>query len=167
MGNGYWRWLLGVSLSLACLTASAIQPAVFGWIEDALLEPGQLPLKVKMDTGALTSSLDAQHIQRFKQDGEQWVRFTVEFTNSTTGKVDSLNVARRVERSVKVRGAGGVDHRPVVTMQICLGQQLLNEQFTLNNRSKMNYPVLIGRRTLEKIGLIDVSHTFLQLPKCS
>jgi hypothetical protein len=158
------------ALLLACLlpfAAVAAQPRVFGWIEEGLLEPGQLPIKIKLDTGALTSSMDAQDLQMFKKGGEKWVRFTVEFENARTGAVQSQSFERRVERSVKVRGAGGADHRPVVSMQMCIGQQLYDEQFTLNNRSKMNYPVLIGRRTLEKLGLIDVSKTFLQPPKCS
>ncbi|MEB3735803.1 hypothetical protein ULF88_20965 [Halopseudomonas pachastrellae] len=31
----------------------------------------------------------------------------------------------------------------------------------------MNYPVLIGRRTIAHIGLIDVSETFMHKPSCS
>lgn len=155
---------------LACLSPLSVfagQAEVFGWVEEALLEPGYMPIKIKLDTGALTSSMDAQNLQPFKRDGEKWVRFTVEFENAKSGQLQTQSFERRVERSVKVRGAGGSDHRPVVSMQLCIGKQLYDEQFTLNNRSKMNYPVLIGRRTLEKLGLIDVSRTFLQPPKCS
>jgi hypothetical protein len=159
--------LLVLLTGLLPLPALAAPAKVFGWIEEALLEPGQIPLKIKLDTGALTSSMDAQNLQPFKRNGEKWLRFTVEFENARTGQLQSQVFERRVERSVKVRGAGGSDHRPVVSLQLCIGNQLYNEQFTLNNRSKMNYPVLLGRRTLEKLGLIDVSRTFLQPPKCS
>lgn len=34
-------------------------------------------------------------------------------------------------------------------MTICIGDQIYNEQFSLKNQGKMNYPVLIGRHTLE------------------
>ena len=52
-------------------------------------------------------------------------------------------------------------------MKVCLGSQMYEEQFSLNDRDKMNYPVLIGRRTLEKVGLVDSSKTFTIEPSCS
>ena len=57
--------------------------------------------------------------------------------------------------------------KPVVLMKVCLGSQMYEEQFSLNDRDKMNYPVLIGRRTLEKVGLVDSSKTFTIEPSCS
>ena len=160
------RCLVLLFVCLLPMYATAAQPKVFGWIEEGLLEPGQLPIKIKLDTGALTSSMDAQGLKLFKKGGEKWVRFSVEFDNARTGELQSLAFERRVERNIKVRGAGGADHRPVVKMQMCIGKQLLEEEFSLNNRSKMNYPVLIGRRTLEHLGAVDVAQTFIQPPMC-
>ena len=157
------------ALLLACLTpqfAQGAQPKVFGWIEEALFETGHVPLKVKLDTGALTSSMDAQDMQAFQRNGEKWVRFSVEFNNARTDEKYSQQFERPVIRNVKVRGAGGADHRPVVRMQICIGNQMLDEEFRLNNRSKMNYPVLIGRSTLERLGAVDVAQTFTHQPTC-
>lgn len=162
--------LVQIGLAVCCslpLLAVAGQPKVYGWIEEALFEPGHVPLKVKLDTGALTSSMDAQGLQAFKRDGEKWVRFSVEFDDARTGEPFNQQFERPVIRNVKVRGAGGADHRPVVRMQLCIGDQLLDEEFTLNNRSKMNYPVLIGRRTLEHLGAVDVAQTFTHKPTCS
>ncbi|MGC3725347.1 RimK/LysX family protein [Enterococcus faecalis] len=36
----------------------------------------------------------------------------------------------------------------------------------MRDRGNMNYPVLIGRRTLEALGAVDVSRTFTQEPGC-
>ena len=42
-------------------TPSAPAPSrVFGWVEKAVILPGHLVMNAKMDTGALTSSLDAK-----------------------------------------------------------------------------------------------------------
>ena len=73
----------------------------------------------------------------------------------------------KVDSGALVRGAGGSDRRPVVKMSICMGDQVYEEQFSLRDRGDMTYPVLIGRRTIEHIGLIDVSETFLLKPSCS
>ena len=133
----------------------------------ALVQPENIAVKIKLDTGALTSSMDAKDLQPFHKNGEKWVRFNVELKDSNTGKVVSAPFERRVERSVKVRGAGGQERRPVVLMNICIGKQIYSEQFSLKNRGKMNYPVLIGRRTLEHLGMVDVSKTFTLESNCA
>lgn len=161
--------LAGVSLALLCslpLAAFAAAPKVYGWVEDGILEPEHVNVKLKLDTGALTSSMDAQQLRRFSKGGEKWVRFNVEVKDTKTDEWVVLPFERRVERNVKVRGAGGADHRPVVLMQVCIGNHLLDEEFSLNNRSKMLYPILIGRRTLEHLGAVDVSQTFTTKPSC-
>lgn len=164
-----WLAAAGVALLLAqpAFSASNIPPKVFGWVEEGLLLPENVSVKIKLDTGALTSSLDAKDVERFKKDGKNWVRFNVELKDSDTGKLTSTAFERRVERNIKVRGAGGAERRPVVMMKMCIGNQVYNEQFSLNNRGKMLYPVLIGRRTLENLGAVDVSQTFTMEPKCS
>ncbi len=154
-------------LSMAALPAAAKTPdKVFGWIEKARIQPEGTAVKVKLDTGALTSSMDARDLQRFERDGAQWVRFNVEVTDTETGEPASIPFERRVLRNIQVRGAGGADQRPVVRMRICIGQRIYEEQFSLRNRERMNYPVLIGRRTLGRLGMVDVSRTFTTEPEC-
>ena len=77
-----------------------------------------------MDTGALTSSMDAKDLEHFQKNGEKWVRFNVEVKDSKSGAQVSAPFERKVERSIKVRGAGGAESRPVVLMQMCIGQRV-------------------------------------------
>ncbi|MDR8017714.1 RimK/LysX family protein [Pseudomonas guguanensis] len=155
--------LLAVSFGA---TAADKTPRILGWVEEGLLLPEQVSVKIKLDTGALTSSLDARDLEAFERDGEKWVRFKVELKDSKTGKPVSLPFERRVERNVRVRGAGGAERRPVMSMRMCIGDQVYDEQFSLNDRDRMLYPVLIGRRTLEHLGAVDASRTFTLQPKC-
>lgn len=155
---------LAVLLGAPALPANA-EPRIYGWVENGLLLPENLPVKAKLDTGAQTSSLDAKDLRRFERDGEPWVRFTVEVKEE--GKNRRVTFERKVVRDVKVRGAGGEERRPVVLMSICIGERRYDEQFSLNNRSKMIYPVLIGRRTLEQMGVVDVSRTYTVQPSCA
>ncbi|WP_171011810.1 ATP-dependent zinc protease [Pseudomonas sp. 2FE] len=169
--NRLTTWTLTLAVLLATpmafsATASATAPKVFGWVEEGRIQPENISVKIKLDTGALTSSMDAKDLERFEKDGEKWVRFNVEVKDSDTGKMVSAPFERRVVRNVKVRGAGGAERRPIVLMKICIGNRVYNEQFSLNNRGKMNYPVLIGRNTLEHLGLVDVTKTFTMEPHC-
>lgn len=148
-------------------TAADKTPRILGWVEEGLLLPEKVAVKMKLDTGALTSSMDARDLELFERDGEKWVRFNVELKDSNTGKSVSIPFERRVERNIKVRGAGGAERRPVVSMQMCIGDQVYDEQFSLNDRDKMLYPVLIGRRTLEHLGAVDASRTFTLEPRCA
>ena len=147
-------------------TPSAPVPSrVLGWVEKAMILPGHLVMNAKMDTGALTSSLDAKGLTPFQRDGKDWVRFDVE-TQDDSDKVTSQSFEREIVREVTLRGAGGKDDRPVVLMKICIGDQIYEEQFTLRDRGEMKYPLLIGRRTIQHLGLIDVTRQFTVEPKC-
>jgi len=140
---------------------------VVGWIEKGLIMPEHTAVKIKVDSGALTSSMHAVNLENFEHKGKPWVRYDVPVKDADTGELVTMQFERPVFRRILVRGAGGSDRRPVVKMSICMGDQVYEEQFSLRDRGDMTYPVLIGRRTIEHIGLIDVSDTFLLKPSCS
>jgi hypothetical protein len=158
---------LALAALLLSSTAYADSPQVLGWVEKGLIFPEKVAVKFKLDTGALTSSMHAENIERFKKNGDEWVRFTVELEDIDSKKDVRTRLEREMVRDIKVRGAGGAEERPVVMMKVCLGDRMYQEQFSLNDRDKMNYPVLIGRRTLEKVGLVDSSKTFTTEPNCT
>jgi hypothetical protein len=138
--------------------------SVWGWLETGLLLPDELPLHVKLDSGALTSSLDARDLSLFQREQAEWVRFTV-CTRSEHHPERQHTYERPVVRRTHIRGAGGDDHRPVVRMQLCLGDGVYEEEFTLRSRHNMNYPVLLGRRTIARLGLLDVTREFTIPPQ--
>ncbi|SFT50025.1 ATP-dependent zinc protease family protein [Halomonas saccharevitans] len=161
-------------LLLAALLSSAA-PAVladddvdrvFGWVEKATLEPWGVEVKAKLDSGALTSSLDARNIETFEKEGDDWVRFRLKLEDEASGETFTERMELPLYRDLRVRGAGGVDERPVVLMNVCLGDTVYEEQFSLRDREEMNYPLLLGRRSIGHLGLLDVRETFLTEPDC-
>lgn len=152
---------------VAPVMARADDLPVNGWVEEVNIYPEGVPVKAKLDTGALTSSMDARNIEFFEKDSQRWVRFDVFVKNNDTGQESQQEFERVLLRKVKVRGAGGADSRPVVQMQICIGNQLLNEEFSLRNRKNMIYPVLVGRKSLKHVGPVDVSKKFTREPDCN
>ncbi|WP_456070617.1 retropepsin-like aspartic peptidase RloA3 [Halomonas kalidii] len=139
---------------------------VFGWVEKATLEPWGVEVKAKLDSGALTSSLDARDIERFEKDDEEWVRFDLELEDEASGETFSKSMELPLYRDMRVRGAGGRDERLVVLMKVCMGDTVYEEQFGLRNREEMHYPLLLGRRTIGHLGVLDVRETFLNAPQC-
>lgn len=139
---------------------------VYGWLEKIRIEPWGVTVKAKLDSGALTSSMHAENIEKFRKDDEDWVRFTVEVRDEATDEIVSKEFERPVYRRSRIRGAGGEDRRPVVKMQICIKDEIYEEQFSLRDRENMLYPVLLGRRTLKQLGAIDVVSKYLHEPQC-
>ena len=138
------------------------QKQIIGYVEKVYLYPGKLKFKVKIDTGAKTSSLGVNDLERFKREGEQWVRFSL---SGYEGKTSFFELP--IERRARIRRAeADRDVRPVVRLGICLGSTFKEAEVNLNNRKGMNYRMLIGRRFLGNHFLVDPKAKFLTKPSC-
>lgn len=144
-------------LSLVALPVLAAEPTLYGRYEYiALPEIGGEVLKAKMDTGALTASLSAKDIETFTRDGDEWVRFRLA-TKGASNKVYEHKVARISK--IKARSEEGDDEddnkvsptkRPVVDLELCLGNVKRTVEVNLTDRSSFNYPLLIGAKALRE-----------------
>ncbi len=67
--------MTGLLLIMAPACVYGQDKQTVGWIEKALIYPGGVPFDAKLDTGAATSSINAVDIEKFDQDGQEWVRF--------------------------------------------------------------------------------------------
>ncbi|RKS19859.1 hypothetical protein BJ917_3741 [Pseudomonas sp. WPR_5_2] len=143
-------------LSLIALPVLAAEPTLYGRYEYiALPEIGGEVLKAKMDTGALTASLSAKDIETFTRDGEDWVRFRLA-TKDASNKVYEHKIARISK--IKTRSEEDEDEtaaptkRPVVDLELCLGNVKRTVEVNLTDRSSFNYPLLIGAKALREFG---------------
>jgi hypothetical protein len=141
-------------LSLLALPVMAAEPTIYGRYENiALPELGET-LKAKMDTGAYTASLSAKDIEMFTRDGDEWVRFRLA-TKESSGKV----YEHKVSRISKIKGraeeedegdAPEISKRPVVDLELCLGDVKRTVEVNLVDRSNFNYPLLVGAKALRE-----------------
>lgn len=134
---------------------------VAGWLERITLAPWQFSLRAKLDTGAKTSSIHAEQIERFTRDEQQWLRFKLH-TEDDKAHIVEAPLARDV--SIKRHHTEPVT-RPVVKLGFCLNAHFYTTEFTLANRGNYNYPVLLGRRFLEKKVLVDPGSIFKYSPR--
>lgn len=155
--------LCGVSF-----TASARDKLELGWLERVRLQPWDIILKAKLDTGAKTAAIHATDIERFEKEGKKWVRFKL-WLNHRDPDSETILVEKPLAREVtiKLRGADGKsDARPSVKLEFCLGGKRYQALFTLVNRKKFNYPVLLGRRFLADLATIDPAARYNTNPTC-
>lgn len=133
---------------------------VVGSVEWVYLVQPQHHYKARVDSGATTSSIHAKNITRFERNGKKWVSFELQDEDkSTTQKLESPLV-----RNVAIRQASAEEpeHRAVVKLTIVLGNMQHESEFTLTDRTQMDYSVLLGRTFLQDIALIDVGRSMIQ-----
>ena len=145
-----------VLLSVLALPVMAAEPTLYGRYEYIKLPEIGETLQAKMDTGALTASLSAKNIETFTRDGEQWVRFQL----ATKGASDKV-YEHKVARISKIKSRADEDDdkeepasakRPVVDLEMCLGNVKRTVEVNLTDRSSFNYPLLIGAKALREFG---------------
>jgi hypothetical protein len=135
-------------------TAFSVQAdvQVLGRYESIRLPELGKTLRAKMDTGAVTASLSARDIEHFRRDGEEWVRFRL-----ATPKADDTLYEHALARISRIKNRAdetdeedepGVSERPVIQLELCLGNVRKTVDVNLTDRSHFSYPLLIGAKAL-------------------
>ena len=143
---------------------------ILGWVEWVAVEPSMIPAKAKLDTGAKTSSLHAKNIEWFEKDGKDWVRFQFSPNTKLSSKrmlegksKNFVTIEAPVYRSTLIKQHKRASaERPVILHKFMLDGREYEAEFTLTDRSRFIYPVLLGRRFLEKTAIVDPSRTYLR-----
>jgi hypothetical protein len=135
---------------------------VMGWLESIVIEPWGVKLRAKLDTGAKTSAMHAKDIEWFKRKGRDWVRFSLSDYDKKTDETKVYTIERPTTREARVKDKkGNPVPRPVVSMEFCLDGVMYDAEFTLVDRSKYHYRVLLGRRFIKDVALVDPDATFI------
>lgn len=112
----------------------------------------------RIDTGAAVSSISAKNITEFERNGKRWYRFTID-TNDRTIEVEAPFVRTS---NIRQSSSNKTIQRVVVSLNIKIGSYSTNSEFTLTDRSHMQYPLLIGRTMIQDIAVVDVSRDHIQ-----
>jgi hypothetical protein len=139
---------------------------VLGWLEGAYLQPWGIRVRAKLDTGARTSSLHADRITTFEQDGETWVRFHLPY-GRREGFDQGVVIERPLLREALVKERMSESRsRYVVELDVCVSGKTYTTPVSLFDRSNFNYPMILGRLMLEGNIIVDSSRTFLGTRDC-
>jgi hypothetical protein len=127
-----------------------------GLVEEVILLPWGVKLPARIDTGAAQTSLDARNMV-IKGD-------IVDFKLSE--KYGGLQLSLPIVAWKTIRSAEAREQRPVVMMEFCIGSKHIRTSVNLNDRSKVKYPLLVGRNAIKKNFIVDCMKEKCAPPNC-
>jgi hypothetical protein len=108
----------------------------------------------KTDTGAYRSAVHAENIVVKTKNGKQVLCFELLANHPSYTYTRHIETEHFVE--VEVENSFGVaQKRFAIELKIRLAGKIFKSQFTLADRSKKPYPILMGRKMLNKRYLVD------------
>jgi len=133
---------------------------IIGWREwVGLPDFGIERIKVKVDTGARSSSLHAFDLRMFERDGARWVRFEVHPVQRTRDR--TVLVEARVLELRSVRSSSGkATLRPVIVTNVRLMGSIWPVELTLASRDEMGFRMLLGREAIRRRFLVDAGKSY-------
>ena len=136
------------------------QLPTIGWREWVRLpDLGLRFVKVKVDTGAASSSLHAVDLEEFERDGQCWVRFATHPVQRNRTKVAHAEAPVIEFRSVR-SSSGESSLRPVIMTEVVLLEQRWPIELTLANRDEMGFRMLLGRQAIRGRFLVDAGGSY-------
>lgn len=162
------RTILALFIFMSLLTGSLMaktETQIYGFVEKATLIDKDLILSAKLDTGAKSASLNATNITEIDVKGVPYLRFTVptktgdyvfecEYMGKVKIKVRASETNPGLLKSTPIK-------RPVVLLNIKLGDKIKAIRVNLTSRKRFLYPLLLGRDAIiEFNGAVDPARTF-------
>ena len=117
-------------------------------------------IKARVDSGAKTSSIQANNITTFLKDTEEWVRFDVNPLQENRSISITCESKIHSKRSIK-SSTGIAEQRIVIKAPVTLGEDTFEIELTLANRDSMEFRMLLGREALSNGYLVNASETYL------
>jgi hypothetical protein len=127
-----------------------------GSVEEVILLPWRIRLPARIDTGAAKSVLAARNLRV--------TRDVAEFRLPEQYGGTPLRLPVVEWRHLRTRD--GLDRRPIVEMEICLGPKRLFTKVALDDRTGLRYPFLVGRNILKGNFVVDVNRKKITRPAC-
>ncbi|WP_243401203.1 RimK/LysX family protein [Leptospira harrisiae] len=125
---------------------------IVGRVEWVEFPNWKLKLRARIDTGAKSCSIHAVNIEKITENGEEFVVFET-FVDEKPVKLKS-----RFVKEAKVSSTSGISEKRIMIREVMkMGKIKEDVIINLNDRTNLNYPILIGRNFLMGKFLVDVS----------
>lgn len=110
----------------------------------------------KIDTGAYTSAIHCHNIKIKEKDGTNYVTFNLLDPSHPNYNDKRFTVPLYAKKRIK-NSFGESEERCIIKTVISLFGEKFDIELSLTDRSRMDYPVLLGRKLLKKGFVVDVS----------
>lgn len=113
-------------------------------------------IDIKIDSGAYTSSIHCKKITEFIIDEEKYIKFTL--LDKEHPLYNNKEFITKNYTSKLVKSSNGIsEERFLIKTTIVLFGKQLAIDLTLTERTDMKFPVLLGRKFLNRKFIIDTS----------
>lgn len=113
-------------------------------------------IDAKIDTGAYTTSIHCHNVKTKKTGSKEYVIF--DLLDPSHPDYNNKEFKLPVHKIKKVKNSfGQSEKRFIVKTDIVIFGEKTQIEMSLSDRTKMQYPVLIGRKLLNKKFIVDVS----------
>lgn len=113
-------------------------------------------IDAKVDTGAYTSSIHCHNIKITEKNGNKYVTFNLLDPSHPQYNEKRYRMLLYSKKRIK-NSFGKSEQRYIIKTTITLFEEKFEIELSLSDRSKMDYPVLLGRKLLKKGFIVDVS----------
>jgi hypothetical protein len=114
-------------------------------------------IDVKIDSGAYTSSIHCSSINEITVDGVSLIKFTLldpEHPSYNNQKFTFKNYASKI-----IKSSNGISEmRFMIQTEINIFNETFPIYLTLSERKDMKFPILLGRKFLNKKFVVDTAH---------
>ena len=117
---------------------------------------GYKNIKAKVDTGAYGSAIHCSEIEVIVRDGKEVLSFVLLDPSYSRYKKTKCYYEHYTDKLVKNSG-GETEHRYTIVTDTVIFGQTIETEFSLTDRSRMKYPILLGRKFLANRFIVDVS----------
>ena len=136
-----------------------------GWREWLALPDLGIPrIKAKVDTGARTSAIQSENVERFRAGGVDRVRFIVHPMQRDESVVARIETDLLDMRSVR-SSSGVLEERPTILTRVVMGEMEWEIELTLATRVPMRFRMLLGRTAIRNRFLVDPGRSYLVGPR--
>ena len=125
-----------------------------------LPEWGGFFVPAKIDTGAFRTAVHCESCTEIQTP--EGTKLKVIFDWEDNGQTHSFEFSNYKKRTIK-NSFGQTEERFCLRTMVKIGQKSIRSEISLTDRSGMKYPILLGRKTIGKKFLVDVSKINLQV----
>ncbi|WP_343231991.1 ATP-dependent zinc protease family protein [Tahibacter amnicola] len=134
---------------------------MIGWREwVGLAGLGIVAVKAKVDTGARTSSLHVDSLERFRRGNQTWLRFQLRPGNRHGPSV-VVAEAQATDRRRVTDSSGHATERWFILAAVRVGSLEFEAEINLTSRRNMLFPMLLGRTALAGRFQVDPRRSYL------
>lgn len=121
-------------------------------------------IEAKVDTGAYTSAIHCRNIEEGEDDEGAYLDFVLLDKKHPAYNNKKYRVRKFKQKKIK-NSFGNEEKRYIIKTPVEIFDLVIKTEFSLSDRKKMKFPVLLGRKFLQKHFVVEVTKHNLSYKK--